>query len=381
MPSVPPRLALALVVHGSGTEGHASPSPAGGLSTSRGTTLPRVRIAIIAPGWFPIPPVGYGGIELVVGLLADGLVDAGHDVTLFAAPGSTTKAELVTTFPEALPPSALGNPWYDAYHALSAYLQVDGFDVVHDHAGIIGPVCAAMLGGNPPVVHTLHGPWTDEARLLYTLVNGRVHLVAVSDAQAAENHDVRYAAIVHNGIDVDAYTYRAHKDDYLIYIGRANPDKAPVEAIRIARQAGRPLKMILKRGEPPELTYFEHEVQPVLGHDIEMFENVTHETKVELLARAHAMLFPIRWPEPFGLVMVEAMACGTPVVTTNWGAAPELVADGVTGFRRDNADDLAHAIGLVDQLDPAACRARVEERFSAAAMVRAYGAVYAATRP
>jgi glycosyltransferase involved in cell wall biosynthesis len=298
-------------------------------------------------------------------------------VTLFAAPGSTTKAELVTTFAEPLDPRVLGNPWYDAYHALSAYLRVDDFDVVHDHAGIIGPVCAVMLRGHPPVVHTLHGPWTDEARLLYSLVNGRVHLVAVSDAQAAENPDVRYAAIVHNGIHVDSYTYRGVKDEYVVYIGRANPDKGPVEAIRIARQAGRPLKMILKRGEPPEIAYFEHEIQPVLGHDVELFENVSHQTKVELLGRACALLFPIRWPEPFGLVMVEAMACGTPVITTNWGAARELVADGVTGYRRDNADDLAHAIGLVDQIDPAACRVRVEERFSAPAMVRAYLAIYA----
>jgi glycosyltransferase involved in cell wall biosynthesis len=336
-----------------------------------------MRIAIVAPGWFPIPPVGYGGIELVVALLADGLVDAGHDVTLYAAPGSRTKANLVTTFTEPLDPRDLGNAWYDAYHALASYRQVDDFDIVHDHAGIMGPVCAAMRDGRPPVVHTVHGPWTAQAKLLYGLVNERVHLVAISDTQAAENPDIKYAAIVHNGIDVDAYTYRTAKDDYLVYIGRANPDKGPADAIRIARQAGLPLKMILKRGEAPEVAYFEREVEPLLGHDVELFENVPHETKVELLARARAMLFPIRWPEPFGLVMVEAMACGTPVVTTNWGAARELVADGVTGYRRDNADELAQAITLVDRIDPAACRARVEERFSADAMVRAYEGVYA----
>ena len=261
----------------------------------RGITLRAMRIAVVAPGWFPVPPVGYGGIELVVALLADGFVDAGHDVTLFARGGSRPRRSWSRRCPSRPTAASSGTPGTTRYHALSAYLQVDGFDVVHDHAGVIGPVCGAMLGGNPPVVHTLHGPWTDEARLLYDLVGRHVHLVAISDAQAAENRDVKYAGIVHNGIDLDAYPYRADKDEYLVYIGRANPDKGPVEAIRIARQAGRPLKMILKRGEPPELAYFEHEIEPLLGHDIELFENVTHEEKVELLGRRarHAVPDPV----------------------------------------------------------------------------------------
>jgi glycosyltransferase involved in cell wall biosynthesis len=337
-----------------------------------------VRIALVAPGWFPVPPDGYGGIELVVALLADGLVNAGHDVTLFAAAGSRTKAHLVATLAEPPDRRLLGNSWYDARNALAAYRQVDDYDVVADHAGVMGPVCGAMLRGRPPVVHTLHGPWTNEARELYALVHHDVHLVAISEAQAAENPAVRYAAIVHNGIDLDSYPYRAVKDDFLLYIGRATPDKGPAEAIRIARQVGRPLKMILKRNEPHELAYFEHEIRPVLGHDLELFADVPHELKVDLLGRARALLFPIRWPEPFGLVMVEAMACGTPVVTTNWGAAPELVTDGVTGFRRDTSDDIAQSFSYLDELDPAACRTRVEERFSARAMVRGYEDVFAA---
>jgi glycosyltransferase involved in cell wall biosynthesis len=337
-----------------------------------------VRIAIVAPGWFPVPPQGYGGIELVVALLSDGLVNVGHEVTLFAAAGSSTKAQVVSTLDEPPDRSLVGNPWYDARNALAAYQQVEDFDIVTDHAGVMGPVCGAMLRGRPPVVHTLHGPWTNEARQLYSILHRDVHLVAISDAQAAENPDVRYAAVVHNGIDLDAYPYRAVKDDFLVFIGRATPDKGPVEAIRIARQVGRPLKMILKRNEPTELGYFEHEIQPLLGHDIELFSDVSHDEKVALLGHARALLFPIRWPEPFGLVMVEAMACGTPVVTTNWGAAPELVADGRTGFRRDTSDDLAHVFSRLDEIDPAACRSRVEERFSAVAMVRGYERVFAA---
>ncbi len=367
-------LALALVVQGSAINENyyrAPPSPTGTGPNRQYTPRP-MRIAVIAPVWFPVPPTGYGGIELVVSLLADGLADAGHDVTLFASGGSHSTAKVVSPMPEPPDPRELGNPWYDAFHALSSYLQVDGFDVVHDHAGIVGPVCGAMLHGRPPVVHTLHGPWTPQTRMFYGLVAEHVHLVTVCDGQQTDNPDVPYLATVYNGIDLAAYPYRADKEDVLVYIGRSNPDKGPKEAINIARRAGLPLRMILKRGEPPEREYFEHEIEPLLASDIELYENVSHEDKVDMLGKACAMIFPIRWPEPFGLVMVEAMACGTPVVTTNWGAAPEVVDDGVTGFRRDGDDDLVEAIGAARKLSPAACRARVEERFSAEAMVRGY---------
>ncbi|HEX5613841.1 MAG TPA: glycosyltransferase family 4 protein [Acidimicrobiia bacterium] len=335
-----------------------------------------MRIAQIAPAWYPVPPPGYGGIELMVGLLADGLVAAGHDVTLFASGGSSTKAELVSPMSPAPDPAQLGNPWFDGYHAVTAYQHAHEFDLVHDHAAIVGPACGAMLRGNPPVVHTLHGPWTDETRLFYSAVGDIVHLVAISESQRRDNPNIRYAATVHNGIDMDAYPLCEEKDDYLVYIGRANPDKGPSIAINVARRVGLPLKMILKRNEPAERAYFEDAIAPLVTDQVELHENVSHDEKVELLGRARAMIFPIRWPEPFGLVMVEAMACGTPVVTTNWGAAPELVEDGVTGYRRDDYADLVSAITLVDQLSPAACRARVASEFSAGAMVAKYEAVY-----
>ena len=335
-----------------------------------------MRVAVVAPVWFAVPPTGYGGIEIVVSLLADGYVDAGHDVTMFASGGSRTKGKLVTPMPEPPHPRDLGNPWYDGFHALASYLQMDEFDVVHDHAGIVGPICGALLRGRPPVVHTLHGPWTEHNRPLYDLLAHHVHLVAISEAQRAANLDVPYAGTVHNGIDIAAYDFRAEKENSLVYIGRANPDKGPTEAIAIARRAGLPLHMILKRGEPPEREYFEREVEPLLASDIQLYENVTHAEKIDLLGRASAMVFPIRWPEPFGLVMVEAMACGTPVITTNWGAAPELVDDGVTGFRRDAEDDLVEMVGHIGDLDPLACRRRVEDLFSGEAMVRGYEAVF-----
>jgi glycosyltransferase involved in cell wall biosynthesis len=338
-----------------------------------------MRIAVIAPPWFPVPPSGYGGIELVVGLLVDGLVDAGHDVTLFASGGSKTKAALVSPMQEPPDPAELGNLWYDAFHAVTSYSQIaDGsFDLVHDNAAVVGPACAAMLGGHPPVVHTLHGPWTPQTRVFYRGVAEHLRLVAISDAQRADNPSVHYEGTVHNGIDLGAYEYCEDKDDFLVYIGRANPDKGPAEAISIARRAGLPLHMILKRSEAPEREYFEREIQPLFASDIELYENVSHDVKVEILGRARAMVFPIRWPEPFGLVMVEAMACGTPVVTTNWGAAPEIVDDGVTGFRCDGEDDLVDAIDKVRTLAPADCRRRVERHFSVRSMVRGYEEIFA----
>src|SRR5262249_29496722 len=159
-------------------------------------SLRAMRVAVVAPVWFPVPPQGYGGIELVTSLLADGLVDAGHDVTLFASTGSTTKGRLIATM-DPPDPRELGNAWFDAYHAITAYEQVDGFDVVHDHAGVVGPVCGAMLDGTPPVVHTLHGPWTGPTRLLYGALASRIHLVAISEAQRADNTDVAYAGMVY----------------------------------------------------------------------------------------------------------------------------------------------------------------------------------------
>jgi glycosyltransferase involved in cell wall biosynthesis len=338
-----------------------------------------VRIAEIAPPWFAVPPAGYGGIELVVSLLTDGLTDHGHDVTLFASGGSQTKASLVSPMVDPPDPALVGNAWYDAYHALSAYLAVDDtFDVVHDHSGIAGPALGALRHGHPPVVHTLHGPWTEPMRRYCGLLHSLVHLVAISDSQRDANPDVTYAGVVHNGVDLDHYPLVTAKDDFLVYIGRANPDKGPSVAIEVARRAGLPLAMIVKKSEPFERRYWEEIVAPMLNDEVEVFEAVSHEQKTDLLGRARAMVFPIQWPEPFGLVMVEAMACGTPVVARAEGAAAELVEDGVTGYLCDTIDELVDAVGQAAECSPEACRRRVEERFSARTMVGGYERIFAA---
>lgn len=342
-----------------------------------------MRIVVIAPPWFPVPPTGYGGIELVVSLETEALVARGHDVTLIAGPGSVTSARLVTPIDPPPPLDALGSianghGWFEAAHASEAYEYARTADVVHDHSGIVGPVIGAALG-QPPVVHTLHGPWNDFSRNLYQRIHDRIHLVAISDRQRVENPDVRYAGLVYNGIDLSAYHLQPKKQDYLVYIGRANPEKVPERTIALARAAGMPLKMIVKRNEPAEQEYWNHAVVPLLGSDIEVLEGVSAHEKNELLGGARAMLFPIRWPEPFGLVMAESLACGTPVVTCPAGAAPEIVADGRTGVVATDDDALIAGLhrAWAGEFVAEACRSRVETLFSADTMAAGYEHLFA----
>jgi glycosyltransferase involved in cell wall biosynthesis len=342
-----------------------------------------MRIAEIAPPWFPVPPRGYGGIEVIVSLLAEGLAADGHDVTLYASGGSRASVEIVSPLLEAPNPALLGSPWIDAFHATVVYDDIERraaqgapFDIVHDHAGIAGPVLGARTHLDAPVVHTLHGPWHETSRQLYALIADRVDLVAISHSQRDENPTVRYAGVVHNGVDVDAYPLVTDKDDFCVYIGRATPDKGPTIAIEAARRAGLPLAMVVKRNEPLERVYWDEVVAPLLHDEVEVYEDVDHERKIDLLGRARAMIFPIQWPEPFGLVMVESMACGTPVVTCPAGAAVELVEDGVTGFLRNTVDELAAGLADSQSCSPTQCRDRVVSQFSSAAMVAGYDALF-----
>jgi len=225
-------------------------------------------------------------------------------------------------------------------------------------------------------VHTLHGPWTALGRRFAALVHDRVHLVAISQAQAATNPDVRYAGIIHNGIDLDAYPYVDSKRDYLAYVGRASPEKGTHLAVEVARRAGLPLKMAVKRVDEAEWVYWDEMVAPRLRGDEQIYEQPPHEVKWDILAHARATLFPIDWEEPFGLVMVESMACGTPVIARPRGAVPEIVCDGVTGFVREDLGAMVDAVSHLGALDPRQCRSLIEERFSSAVMVSRYEALY-----
>lgn len=335
-----------------------------------------MRILEIAPPWFALPPLGYGGIEQVVSTLTDGLVERSQKVTLVASGGSVTGADLVSPLTTPPDPAHLGDVSAEVIHALGAYLLDGDFDVIHDHSGFVGLALAAARSGGPPVVHTLHGPWTDATKKLYAKIHRRVHLVAISNSQQRGNPAVGYSGVVHNGIDVSRYRLQTRKEDYLVFLGRANPEKGPVQAIEIARRAGLPLKMVVKRNEPPELEFWEREVVPLIDDGVEVHGEVTLQEKVDLIGRARALLFPIQWEEPFGLVMVEAMACGTPVIAMRRGSVPEVVVDGESGFVCDSLSAMVDAVSRTDGIDPNSCRAVVEGCFSSARMVNGYLSVF-----
>jgi glycosyltransferase involved in cell wall biosynthesis len=276
---------------------------------------------------------------------------------------------------EVPPEELIGDPWYEAAHAMSAYEQGERFDILHDHTGPVGASIGAM--SECPTVHTLHGPFTDQTRMLYRRIARRHWFVAISESQRSMGPpNLRWAGVVYNGIPMDRYTLREDKEDFLFFLGRADEEKAPHLAIEAARRAGRRLVMCVTTKNEREQAYWAEQVEPLLSEDIEVKGECDQKQKADLLARAAALLFPIQWPEPFGLVMTEAMACGTPVVAWRNGSVPEVVADGETGFIVESVEEMAAAVDRLDALDPRAMRARVEKRFSAEAMVAGYERVY-----
>jgi glycosyltransferase involved in cell wall biosynthesis len=337
----------------------------------------KLRIAVLAPVWFPVPPTGYGGIELVVSLLADGLVDAGHEVTLFASGDSLTKATLSYIFEEA-PSELIGRSLPEIRHALSCYTRADEFDVINDHSGIPAAALAGAL--QTPLLHTVHGPLdTHETQHAYESIaeiSPRVGLISISENQRRPMPDLPWAATIPNAIDLSLYPCKPHRGDYLLFLGRFSPDKGAHRAVAVAMELGLPLKMAGKNREPKERQYFAEFVEPHLGHGIEYLGEVTHGEKVELLQDARATLFPIEWEEPFGLVMIESMACGTPVIATRHGAVPEVIEDGRSGIIVDNFREMGAALDRADELDVMECRAYVEERFAPERMVGDYVAAY-----
>ena len=337
-----------------------------------------MRIAILAPVWFPVPPVAYGGIEWVVSLLADGLVEAGHDVTLFAAGESQTEAKLAAVFQDA-PSEQIGTTGAELRHALACLERAGDFDIVNDHSG---PLAAALGGAvETPVVHTVHGPLNGEAGAVYASlarVAPSVGLISLSDNQRKPLPDLNWVATCHNALDLDAYPVHRDRGEYLLFLGRMSPDKGCHRAVEVAREAGLPLKIAGKMREPLEREYFEEHVAPYLGDGIEYLGETSHGKKVALLQNARATLFPIEWEEPFGLVMIESLACGTPVIATRWGAVPEVIEEGRSGVIVDDYRQMIAALADADRLEPVECRLSAEERFSAERMVQDYEAAYTA---
>ncbi len=336
----------------------------------------RLRIALLCPVWFPVPPPGYGGIEAVVALLAEVLTGAGHDVTVFASGDSAPMARLSSIYPTA-PSERIGESIVELRHVLACYERADTFDVISDHTG---PVAAALSRFvECPVLHTVHGPLDGELGDAYEQV-ARVApglgLVSLSLSQRSPRPLLPWVANCPNAIDPSRYSCSLRRGDYLVFVGRMGHEKGCRHAIAAAKSVGLPLKIAAKCREPAERAYFAQYVEPQLGHDVEYVGEVGHDEKVELLRNARATLFPVDWEEPFGLVMIESLACGTPVVATRRGSVPAVLEEGRTGVIVDDHEALPAAIADADRIDRAECRRAVEERFAPRSLLAAYTRAY-----
>lgn len=334
-----------------------------------------LRIAMVAPPWFNIPPAAYGGIEAMVADLADGLVERGHHVTLVAAGEPGTRAQQFVPVYAEPPSTRLGEPMPEVFHAAAAAAVLADLDVdvVHDHT-LAGPLLAR--GRRTPTVVTAHGPVGGEPGDYLARLGDSVEVVAISNAQTQLRPDINWVATVHNSVNVSSFPLGLGDGGYVLFMGRFNPEKGAHLAIDAARAAGRRIVVAGKLNEPAERDYFDREIRPRLGRGVEFLGEVDAATKRSLYAGAEALVFPVCWEEPFGLVMIEAMACGTPVVALGRGSVPEVVHHGLTGFVLDRPDQLPSAIQVAPELDRKDCRAHVQKHFDTPAMVSGYEAVY-----
>lgn len=340
-----------------------------------------LRVILVAPPYYSVPPDGYGGVEAVLADLADALVARGHTVTLLGVGEPRTRAEFVPVWDRTFA-DQLGEVYPEVAHAAAVRRAVtriaatSGADLVHDHtfAGPLNAPAYAALG--LPTVTTVHGPVDTQPREFYRLLDRDVALVAISDRQRQLAPELNWVATVHNALRLDTWPFVAEKQDYALFLGRFHPNKAPHLALEAAHAAGLPLVLAGKCAEPLEKEYFDREVKPRLRSTDHVFGVADATAKRRLLAGARCLLFPIQWEEPFGMVMIESMACGTPVVALRGGAVPEVVEHGVTGFICERPEELPDALLRVGDLDPAACRAHVAARFTEAQLGAGYEAAY-----
>ncbi|HJV98973.1 MAG TPA: glycosyltransferase family 4 protein [Arthrobacter sp.] len=332
-----------------------------------------MRIGLVAAPWIPIPPVGYGGIERVVDTLARGFIAEGHDVLLAAASDSTCPAPLV---PGMRPsePAELGFTLSELSHVIRAYDGLDGVDIIHDHT-LAGPLAARRRPG-VPVVTTIHGPLIPASADLYRAMAADTAIIGISRDQTSHVPDVPVTRVIHHGMDVAAVPVGSGKGGYACFVGRICPDKGVLEAIHIARRAGIPLRIAAKMRERDELAYFHSVIEPILGSNEEFLGELGDADKYRLMGEAMAFLNPIQWSEPFGLVMIESLSTGTPVVGTPIGSAPEIVDHGKTGYLGPT-EQLHSFLRLAAALDRSLCRDRALKLFSTERMVGNHLDLYA----
>lgn len=336
-----------------------------------------MRIAQIAPLWERVPPPAYGGIELVVSLLCDELVRRGHEVTLFASGDSISHAKLESVHPRALRLDSTVKEFgiYEMLQLSRVYEQASEFDIIHSHVG-----CAALPYANlvkTPTVHTLHGIFTPDNEKLFMHAR-RQPYISISNSQREPRLNLNCVATVYNGIDTSTYEFQEKPENppYLAFLGRISPEKGTHLAIEIAKRSGWHLKMAGKV-DVVDVEYYEEEIKPHIdGKQIEYLGEANHVQKTALMGGAVATLFPITWREPFGLVMAESMAVGTPVIAMELGSTSEVIVHGKTGFLCHSVEECVAAIDKVPELDRYACREHVVNKFSKEKMTDGYEAVY-----
>ena len=341
---------------------------------------PPLRVAMLAPPWISVPAPGYGGVESVVSSLTESLVRRGHAVTLFCAPGSVSRADVVAVLDKPHP-DKIERSLYEVDHVGRVFDEIDlatdrdRFDVIHDHCGFTALAMANRI--ETPLVHTLHGPFTPDTTAFYARHGHKAALVGISQAQlSSAPPGLGRIDSIPNPIDLRAWPLQERKGDYLLWVGRMTPEKGPHRAIAAARAVDAPL-ILAGVIQPGQQAFFDREVAPhVDGERVRFVGEVGGPAKRSLFAGARGLLMPIRWDEPFGMVMVEALACGTPVIAFPEGAVRELVIDGKTGFLVDDERAMAAAVGKLPRIDARACRAWVSEHCDVDVVAAAYERTY-----
>lgn len=333
-----------------------------------------MRIAHIAPPWIQVPPHTYGGTELVISWLCDELVRRGHTVTLFATEDSKTRAKLVPIWPKSLWKANLRAP-----HAVFSLLYEklislqDNFDIIHDHCEWYTTAYTKFL--KAPVVTTLHHPLNEETIILYKKFPN-INFVAVSKNQKKSGPGINIVKTIHHGLPVEKYQFNPKPKNYLFWLSKITREKGIAEAIDIAKLAGE--NLIISGNIPPEGgDYFDFRIKPLIdGKKIQFVGASDFEKKIELFKNAKAFIFPIKRPEPFGLVVIEAMACGTPVIAFKHGSLPELIEEGKTGFLVNSVEEACQAIKKIDKISREYCREYVKKNFNLKRMVNRYEKLY-----